>query len=313
MGEIMGAEIYVTETIKPPAQYPAVSFIILASSLGSTAALAISALIMKSGLNWRVAFWVGAGIAVIGSIARTRLRETPEFLEAKEKKRQALKERHSTAKTDFPPPPSSNKLSKAHLAYILVQCGWPMAFYFGYLYFNPILKDSFGYSSSDIIFHNFLLSLIVIVSDVAFAMLSYYVPPLKILWLKGKFFIFFTVAFPFLVTLSSQAWHLFLLQAIILSIPLSPTPADAIFIRQFPVLRRFTTVGFIYALSRALMYVINSFGLVYLTEGFGYWGAWVIMAPVTLGFLWGVKHFRKLEQHHKENLHIPEGPVLKAS
>jgi len=32
MGEIIGAEIYITEITKPPVQYPAVSFIAVASS-----------------------------------------------------------------------------------------------------------------------------------------------------------------------------------------------------------------------------------------------------------------------------------------
>ena len=37
--------------------------------------------------DWRLAFWIGACIAVIGSIARTRLRETPVFLKEQERKK----------------------------------------------------------------------------------------------------------------------------------------------------------------------------------------------------------------------------------
>jgi MFS family permease len=83
MGEIIGAEIYITEITKPPAQYPAVAFISVSSALGGMFALAIAALVTTKGFNWRIAFWVGAAIAVIGSIARMRLRETPEFLNGK--------------------------------------------------------------------------------------------------------------------------------------------------------------------------------------------------------------------------------------
>ncbi len=43
-------------------------------------ALGNVSLVTHFSLNWRLAFWIGAGIAVIGSVARTRLRETPEFL-----------------------------------------------------------------------------------------------------------------------------------------------------------------------------------------------------------------------------------------
>ena len=81
MGEIMAAKVYMTEITKPPVQYPAVSFIGVAGSVGSVAALGIATLVTTRGFNWRIAFWIGAGIALVGSIARTRLRETPEFVE----------------------------------------------------------------------------------------------------------------------------------------------------------------------------------------------------------------------------------------
>ena len=43
------------------------------------------------------------------------------------------------------------------------------------------------------------------------------------------------------------------------------------------------------------MYIVTSFGLVYLTRWFGHYGLWTIIFPVTLSFLWGVRHFEKLE------------------
>jgi len=44
-----------------------------------------------------------------------------------------------------------------------------------------------------------------------------------------------------------------------------------------------------------MMYVVTSFGLVYLTKYFGYIGILVIVMPVLLGYLWGLNHFEKLE------------------
>ena len=54
--------------------------------------------------------------------------------------------------------------------------------------------------------------------------------------------------------------------------------------------------SFIYALSRAIMYVITSFGLVYLTEGLGYYGLWIVVIPVTVGYMWAVRYFEKIEK-----------------
>ena len=79
LGEIVGAEVYLTETIKKPHCYPFVSFIAVSSVAGTVMALLIASLFTSFEMSWRIAFWIGSGVAAIGSVARTRLRETPEF------------------------------------------------------------------------------------------------------------------------------------------------------------------------------------------------------------------------------------------
>ena len=59
MGEIIGCQIYITEITKPPVQYPAVGFIWVAADFGAVVALGIASLVTTTGLNWRVAFWIG--------------------------------------------------------------------------------------------------------------------------------------------------------------------------------------------------------------------------------------------------------------
>jgi hypothetical protein len=49
------------------------------------------------------------------------------------------------------------------------------------------------------------------------------------------------------------------------------------------------------------MYVITSFGLIYLTSWFGNWGVWVVLIPSTLGFIIGVRYFEKLEFSDKSS------------
>ncbi|AFC72814.1 proline/betaine transporter [Rickettsia rhipicephali str. 3-7-female6-CWPP] len=82
VGEIVVAELYLTEITKPPTQYPVVSFIAVASVIGTTAALAIVSLVTTQGFNWRLAVWIGAIIAVVRGYARAHLRETPDFVDA---------------------------------------------------------------------------------------------------------------------------------------------------------------------------------------------------------------------------------------
>ncbi|MFV9884820.1 MAG: MFS transporter, partial [Rickettsia conorii subsp. raoultii] len=79
MGELMGAQLYLTEITKPPAQYSVVTLIDTVAAVGSAAALCMAYIVTSFTLNWRIVFWIGALIAFIGMIARTALRETPEF------------------------------------------------------------------------------------------------------------------------------------------------------------------------------------------------------------------------------------------
>ena len=72
-------------------------------------------------------------------------------------------------------------------------------------------------------------------------------------------------------------------------------------IKNFPVLRRITAVSLLYSLTRAIMYIITSFGLVYLTEFFGHYGLLLITLPVALSFLWAIVYYSALE-----NVNLPK-------
>ena len=50
-----------------------------------SAALTIANLVNTNGFNWRTAFYCGAVIALIGFFARTKLRETQDFINAKKR------------------------------------------------------------------------------------------------------------------------------------------------------------------------------------------------------------------------------------
>lgn len=83
IGEVTGAQLYLTEMINPPVQYTAIGLIWVSCIIGSLCALGIASLVTSHGFNWRLAFWIGAVIALVGSAARNKLREVPEFADAK--------------------------------------------------------------------------------------------------------------------------------------------------------------------------------------------------------------------------------------
>lgn len=279
MGEIMGAMVYITESTKPPTQYVGVAYIILASTVGGSVALAVASFVTNCEMNWRIAFWMGAAIAVVGSLARTRLRETPEFithLQKKQQKKGVYKDKIIN-KRDL-------------LAYFCTECSYPFVFYVVFIYFNPTLKI-LGYSAENIIFHNFLLSLFQIIVYVFMVFLVRDIYPLTILKFKSEICLILFCVLPFLVNISSSVWHIFILQCLLLIGRGGTNPADPICILKFPTGKRFTFTTFNYAASRALMHIIASFGLVYLAEFLGHYALAIMGIPISAAYYWGARHF----------------------
>lgn len=161
---------------------------------------------------------------------------------------------------------------------------------------TPLLKEQFGYSTGDIVQRNFYLSIIMMISTLFKAYLSYRIYPLIIMKIKGILTLFLMVALPFLIMNIQSPFQLFLIQALILLIPLENVPGDGVLLGRLPVLRRFTFATFLFASAQALMNIVVAFGLVYVGSYFGAYGLWLITIPVTVAFLCGVFHFDWLDR-----------------
>ncbi len=303
MGEIVGAEIYITEITKPPVQYPAVMLIAICSILGGTAALTIASLVTSFGLNWRIAFWIGAGTALVGTIARNALRETPDFADAKRQ----LKRTFEDAKLDKDklinnPIVKEKTQKKTILALLLIQCGWPVCFFFVYMYCGNILKTQFNYTPEEVIHQNLMVSIVSLLGYMVLLYLSYKVHPIKILKVKVSVFIPAILICIYLFDYIASPFHLFLIQSFFILFILSTNPATPVLYTHIPIFKRFTFISLTYAISRALMHVTTSFGLVYLVSLLGNAGLLVILLPVSIGYAFGVLHFEKLEKEANNRL-----------
>lgn len=296
MGEMVGAELYLTELIKPPARYPAICIIISAANLGSIAALGVATAVFSLQLSWRLIFWIGTIIALVGSVARTVLRETPEFADAKRRikiKYQKLDINLKELKQDIIVNQKVNK--KTSLSYFFIRCSGPVWLYFVYFYCADILRNSFNYNSEQVIQHNFMVACVELLVTICYAYLSYKIHPLKIVKVRLIIFSMFIIFVPYLLSKSISITILFLIQSFMCMFKTTSTPATAIFFTHFPVFKRFTYSGFLYAASRSIMYVITSFSFVYLTNAMGHWGLLVIFIPTILIFSFGINHFSHLE------------------
>ncbi len=289
-GEVIGAEIYLSEILKPPASYQLVSWVVELCTLGSFASLLAASLVFKCNASWRTVFILGGMIAISGAVARRRLRETPDFLKSKILKHKVKAE----------PPVISRSTS---LAYFLIYSGYPLCFYLIYIYSADILKHSMHYTATQVIDHNLLLTLLSFVIGVSIIFLAKNVYPLKIVRIRGYLALLTLLVIPLLPL--TNIYVLTTAQVLLSLFALGTIPAIPIFFKHFPTHKRFTYSSVIYALSRAFMYVFTSFGLVYLTELLGFYGLWIIALPVAAGFIWGVGHFEKLEDVQKVETKIP--------
>ncbi|WP_261368625.1 hypothetical protein [Rickettsia argasii] len=73
MGKVIGADVYLTEFIKPPVQYPTVAALDSFCILGGFGALCLASLVTSFGFSWRIAFLIGAGITIVESSGELRL------------------------------------------------------------------------------------------------------------------------------------------------------------------------------------------------------------------------------------------------
>ncbi len=297
MGEVIGADLYITEITKPPVQYSAVTLIAVFGVLGGTAALGVASLVTSYGYNWRYAFWCGCLIALVGAVARTQLRETVDFADAKRRIIRALeKSKYDT--TEIKKSVIWNqKVDKATaIALFAIECSWPVCFYFAFIYCGNILKSDFGFTPENVIHQNFIVSIMQLFSWLALAYISYIVHPIRIVKIRFCIFMIFVILSPYILSSITSAYQVMAMQVFITVFGFLGMPAFPVFYKHFPVFSRFTYAIFTYALSRAVVYVITPFGLLYLSEYCNHYVLWIVMLPVGILFYCGVDHFDKLEK-----------------
>jgi MFS transporter, MHS family, proline/betaine transporter len=297
MGETVGAEIYLTEMIKPPLAYPAVAFTNICSFSGTMCALFIAKISLNEGYNWRVAFWIGAVVALVGLAARRNLREAADFADARQDitrlcNKFNIDEEEVTAKLWFKE--VVNKKLAISLFFIQLAC--PVYhLYFIYIHGANVLKNSFNYTTTEVINHNFILSLFDLSSVILMTCLVRYINPLKILKIKWFISVPFFFSIPFLLNNVTSPLEFAFIQLFVIFFMPSEFPAVPIFYKSFPIFKRFTSVCLIFAVSRALMYVVSSVGLAYLIKFYGNYGLLILFVPVIILYGWGLFNFIRYE------------------
>jgi MHS family proline/betaine transporter-like MFS transporter len=305
MGEMKGAQIYLTEITKPPARYPIVALISASSIVGSLVALVLATLITTSGLNWRVGFWIGASVAIVGSVARMRLRETPEFIDMKRRMKKAVEDANhaglgkaaellKTTNSSW-----KEKVDKKTIfSYLAIESAWPVSFFFTYFYAGFFLKSKFGYTANQVISQNLIVTFVLLFGCLFFSFLSYKIHPIRILKFKIFVLSFFCLMIPPLLSVVETPLQMLFIQCLFVFFAVSGNPAYACFIVQFPIYKRFTLITMIFAIAAAIVHTTTSFGMIYLTDCFAHYGLWFIFLPMCVSFFFALRHFDGLEKKY---------------
>ncbi len=174
-------------------------------------------------------------------------------------------------------------------------CGWPICFYFSYIHCGGIFKDTFGYTGEAIIHQNFIASMANLLGYIVITILCYKIHPLKILQTKLAVYTVFVLLCPYLLYHMDAPWQLGLIQAFSMLFILSTNPAMSVIYSHLPIFKRFRCATIVFAITRAIMAILTSFGFIYLTEYLGHWGLLVVMVPLCIGFAFALHHFAQLE------------------
>ncbi|QEK39863.1 MFS transporter [Candidatus Sneabacter namystus] len=291
MGEVTGAEIYLLELTKPPRRYFYIAMVASATGLGGLFALATCNFILKFGLSWRYAFAFGSLIAVTGGVARTALREAPEF--TREKMIMLRNKSSSLTKTMT----TSNKVNIRSFMWLLaINAVLPMMFCLRCIHIPETLQNRFGFSTQDVINCNLAVSTVEVIVDVALACIVLIISPIKIVKYRAHIFLALVLILPPILEYCPYSSVIILLQMLVTIFYLCGSPATPIFYSHFPTLKRFTVVAFAFAFATAASWALGTVVLDPLKARFGAFGLWAILIPLYILFALAVVYFERLEK-----------------
>ncbi len=296
MGEIVSAEIYAVESFRPPKQYLVLNLINLSIVVATifSISLAYYSISCNDNNSWRFAFWIGSLMAFVGFFARKKLPETGEFTKVSVK-RGIIKKTNNT-QIENKSGVSNNKKFKIFI-YLLIEFSRPATSYFAYIYCPVLLKTKYLYTSAEVLSQSIMIVFCDIIQCIIITLLCFKFRPIQILKVKTIIFFPLLLIIPLLLNhAENHVANIMIVQLILVFLGPKPVPTSQAFYRGFEVHKRMTIASMVFAVSRVFIYVITSFGIVYLQQKIDNWGVLVILMPITLGFLYALTKFDQIEK-----------------
>ncbi len=252
-GECIAADVFITETVPKPKVYFCSALVESTCSFGGLAACGVGAIcvFLSPENGWKIPFYIGSGVAVLGTIARRTLKEAPEFVRALEKRAPKRKFLDLYLSLDF-----KNRNIPALFALYLFPA---MAFYFSLAFLPSVLSNQLGISADRIMAQTTLVLFIVMCAEVGYGLLGLKFHPFNIL--KFKLFSLLALMPVMAVTINgfTSAMTIFVIQVVVLCLGQGLSPATPLINKSFPIFGRYTYLLLIWAVSHSLIYLITAY------------------------------------------------------
>jgi MFS family permease len=295
MGEVVGAQLYLSETLKQPYKYMFNNIINIQAVLGGLLALAVAYMSTVYAFNWRIAFWAGIIIALVGLVARTRLRETPEFVDYKlrfKKKQQEL-----TGKNNSTVLFKEKVDKKTVLAYFFIRFLGGVSFYTTFIYTASFMKSRMGMTAEQVIGQNLKVTFFVLIVLFVITYLLKIIHPLRLTKINLIISAFLLLFVPYgLNNISaSDLLLLTIIQLALYSFQFTDDSAEITCFKHVSLSNRFTILAVIFGLSAAVSHGVIPFILIFLAKYVGHYAIWVIYAPILTLYWCSLNYIKKLE------------------
>lgn len=283
-----GAELYIAETIEKPCCFRKIGFINLSSAIGNFSSISLGAFMMCNeryyGINhlgFRITLAIGALTAFIGIAARNTLKEAPKFLDA----RKAL-----AKKANISHPVLKSKTKKTTLLAIFFY-RMPISGIMTFIYIPEVLRENFGYTSKDVLLHNFKITFLGVACSFVIACLSSKYNPIKIT--KFTLCIFFLAVFTMPLLLTSKSIHTVTVSQALFTIASSHSAVQTIFLKKLPIFQRFTSYVTLFSLSSSLLSTIGV-GWIFLKQRYDHIGMACVLFILGIAVYSAIKHFESI-------------------
>lgn len=298
IGEGVGAELYLSETLKSPYRYVYCEVLTICTLSGGLAALAIASLSISAGFNWRLAFWFGAFVAIIGMFARTRLRETPEFVDYKRRmaiRVQLNKQDPKLLKTSTFYKEKTDK--NLIFTFFLIVTLFPIGFNVSYRYLSEFMKNSLGMTAEEVINQNLKLTIITVIGAIIITFLVRKIHPIKVALWSVSFMVLCLPFIPWWLENITDTSSLLVVQVILFIMALNSSGTlNTAFFRYIPIAKRFTITATTFGVASASGHLVVSYSLIPLEKYFGHYGIWGVYVPGIIAFYYVIYKLVTLER-----------------